>query len=90
MPVELEKQNLEMHVELQALRDKAVNESLDLIEDKIKNLVAELKELRELLDDMKDDRNHQLLKWGTAIIAALFSALGMLIIKLLAPLFLGK
>ena len=90
MPNELEKKNLEMHVELEALRDKTANDFLLVIEAKIKTLIEEIKELRELVDDMKDERTNQLIKWGTAIIGALFTALGLLILKILVPALLSK
>ena len=90
MPIELEKKNLEMHVELEALREETINDSLDAIEKKIEKIIEDHKELRQLLDDIKDDRANQLVKWGTAIIVTLFSALGLLFLKILVPAILSK
>jgi hypothetical protein len=90
MPIDLEKKNLEMHVELQALRDQTHNDALEAIEKKVEELVAAHKELKQLVDDMKEDRNNQLIKWGTAIIVALFSALGALLLKVIVPIIMAK
>lgn len=90
MPIDLEKKNLEMHVELQALRDTTTNDALDEIEKKIEEIILAQKELKRLVDDMKDDRNNQLIRWGTAIIVTLFSALGLLFLKILVPAILSK
>ena len=90
MPTDLEKKNLEMHVELSALRDQTHSEALETIEKKISELVEAHKELKELVDDMKDERTYQLIKWGTAIIVTLFSALGLLFLKILVPALLSK
>jgi hypothetical protein len=90
MPIDLEKKNLEMHVELQALRDQTSNEAVAAIEKKIEELVLAHKELKQLVDDMKEDRNNQLIRWGTAIIVTLFSALGLLFLRILVPALLSK
>jgi hypothetical protein len=90
MPVELEKRNLEMHVELEALREKTVDEALSALDEKIEDIVEGLKSLKQVVDDMKEDRNNQLIKWGTAIIVTLFSALGILFLRILIPAMLSK
>ena len=90
MAIELEKKNLEMHVELEALREKTTDDALSAIEEKIANILTEFKELKQIVDNMKDDRNNQLIRWGTAIIVALLSALGLLIMRLIIPAVLTK
>jgi cell division protein FtsB len=97
MPLELEKKSLAMHVEFDAMRQKATDEEIEkqekttedalhAIQSKIDELFAAQKELKALIDEMKEDRNEQLIKWGTAIIVALFSALCGLLLKILLPL----
>jgi hypothetical protein len=90
MPTDLEKRNLEMHVELQALRDQTTNDALQAIEKKIEDLVSSFKELKQMVDEMKDDRNDQLIKWGTAIIVTLLGALGALFLKIIIPALISK
>ena len=90
MPIELEKKNLEMHVELEALREKTTEDALATIEKKIENIINDYKAVKQIVDDMKEDRNNQLIKWGTAIIFALLSALGLLILRIVIPAALSK
>lgn len=85
MPIELEKKSLEMHVELDAMRQKSTDEALEEITKKIDELFELHKELKQMVDDMKDERNDQLIKWGTAIIVGLFSALSALLLKIIIP-----
>lgn len=100
-PLESEKKNLEMHVELQALRDEAVRAQLEDLQNKIETLIKSTDQLREMLDEVKEDlrtsieeikdeRNNQLIKWGSAIIVTLVSALGLLFLRVILPLILGK
>lgn len=79
-----------MHVELQALRDQATNESIEAIEKKIEEVIQAHKELKQLVDDMKEQRNNQLINWGIAIIVALFGALSALFIKIIIPALMSK
>ncbi|VVC05567.1 Uncharacterised protein [uncultured archaeon] len=87
---DLEKKNLEVHVEKQELRDQAINEALLDIERKIVDLVEANKELKKMIDEDRENRSNQLIKWGAAIIAALVSALGMLFIRLIMPSLIGR
>lgn len=97
MPAELEKKSLEMHVEMDQLRQEVTDDRIDTLENttesklaaiekKLEELVELQKELKKLVDDMKDDRNDQLIKWGTAIIVALFSALAAIFLKIIVPI----
>ena len=90
MPTEMEKKNLEVHVELSTLREQLQDDTFKTLEKKIEELVTTYKELKTLVDEIKDERTNQLIKWGTAIIVALFSALGMLFLKILVPALLSK
>ena len=65
-----ERKSLEVHVELSELRDKTRKEAYESLENKVKELTIALQDIKDLLADMKDERNKQLIKWGTAIIAA--------------------
>ena len=89
-PIETEKKNLEMHVELQAMRDTAILAEIEDLHSKITDLTESVKELKQLVDDLKDGRNNQLIKWGSAIIVTLISAIGLILLKVVFPMIIGK
>lgn len=89
-PVELEKKNLEMHVELGALRDQAIKDDIHDLKAKIEALEKMVADLKEVVEEMKDDRNSQLIKWGSAIILTLISALGMIFLRVFIPMLMNK
>jgi chromosome segregation ATPase len=88
--VEQEKTNLTFHVELDRLRLEKTNEEVSEIKKKVNELVSDIAELKELVIEMRDDRNNQLIKWGTAIIVSLVSALGLLFLRIIVPALIGK
>lgn len=68
----------------------ARKEAMAALEKKISDLEDSLQELRDLINEIKDERYKQLIKWGTAVIATLVSALGLLILKILIPIIMSK
>ena len=100
-PVNLEKTNLEIHVEMSKLRDTRMQEDINeskkehaelkkLITDLTDKLSSDIKEVANDLAVMKEDRNNQLIKWGTAIILSLISALGLIGLRIILPAILAK
>jgi len=87
--LETEKANLELHVELDAMRDIEIRKDITNIEEKLADIEEKLEKLATLLNDMEKQRNNQLIKWGTTIIGALISAISMLILKVLLPLIIN-
>lgn len=90
MSNDLEKKSLEMHVELDAIRYETTKEAREELVKKIEELIIAHKELKKIVDDMKEDRNNQLIRWGTAIIVTLFSSLGLLFLRILVPIIMSK
>jgi phage shock protein A len=78
---EIEKENLEAHVELCAERYKSLEDKLDTVEEKVDHLEEVVFEIRDSLNDMNNRRSSQLLTWGGSIIAALLGACAWLIAK---------
>ena len=72
---DIEKKNLEAHVELCAERYRHLETKLETVEDKIGGLDRVIREVHDMLASMKDRRNNQLITWGIGIIAALVAAL---------------
>jgi hypothetical protein len=89
-PIDSEKKNLEMHVELSALREEAIHEVLDDHNEQLKELKESDEKLNSRINTVEENRNNQLIRWGMAIIVALLTTLGAIILKVLIPLFLGK
>lgn len=89
-PTELEKNNLEVHVELADMRERSIHAELDAHAEDIHNLKLVDVDLGSRIDAIEDNRNNQVIRWGSAIIVALLTTLGAIILKVLIPLFLGK
>ena len=118
-PTEIEKQDLEVHVEMAAMRKQQCQihfgaiatqiedlhnhidgkfEELDIQIDKRKDTfekeIERVDHIIELIkiefDSLKEDRNKQVISWGTAIIAMLLSSIGILLIQFIFPLLTGK
>jgi hypothetical protein len=72
---DIEKKNLEAHVELCAERYRHLETKLETVEGKIGGLDRVIREVHDMVASMKDRRNNQLITWGIGIIAALVAAL---------------
>lgn len=81
---EIEKKSLEAHVELCAERYRHLETKLETVENKIIDLGNLIKELHDMISDLKDKRENQLIGWGTAIIVMLVAALGWFFVHFLA------
>lgn len=90
MAIESEKKNLEMHVELDALRATAIIQDITQLKEAIQNILDSMQELEKKIEDMQTDRNNQLIKLGGAIIVTLVSALGMLVLRVIFPMLMSK
>jgi len=89
-PTDVEKKNLEMHVELSALREEQLWGEIEANTKDINTLKEIDNDLYSRLEDIIRTRNSQIIRWGGAIILALIGALGTLIIRVLIPLFMSK
>lgn len=86
---DIEKKNLEAHVELCAERYKNLDNKLDTVERRVtdveKKLDAKMRSVEDVLDEIKkmivamqQKRNNQLISWGVGIITTLLSIIGFL------------
>lgn len=86
---DIEKKNLEAHVELCAERYKNLDNKLDTVERRVTNVEKKLDmkmyavetildEIKEMIGAMQQKRNNQLISWGVGIITTLLSIIGFL------------
>ena len=70
---DIEKKNLEAHVELCAERYNQLEARFEHVENKIGNLDALLREVHDMVQRMSEKRTDQLIGWGVGIIGALLA-----------------
>ena len=86
---DIEKKNLEAHVELCAERYKSLDGKLDSVErrvteverkldTKMNAVEAALDEIKSMIVSMQQKRNNQLISWGIGIITTLLTIIGFL------------
>jgi hypothetical protein len=90
VPTDIEKKNLEAHVELCAERYKNLDEKLGTVEKKVFDVEKKLElkmaavelvldEIKKLIQNTQQKRNNQLISWGVGIITTLVSAISFLL-----------
>lgn len=79
---DIEKENLEAHVELCAERYKQLNVKLDSLDNKVTAMESMVSEIKNSLSEANDKHNRQLITIGTGIILSLIGAIITLIIAL--------
>lgn len=82
-PTDIEKVNLEAHVELCAERYKSLEEKMDQVNQRISILEKHVIAIKEGINNKTTGINKQLLAIATTIIAALLTANVTLIINLI-------
>lgn len=86
---DIEKKNLEAHVELCAERYKSLDGKLDSVERRVTQVEkkldakmnaveAALDEIKSMIVSMQQKRNNQLISWGIGVITTLLSIIGFL------------
>lgn len=78
---DIEKKNLESHVELCAERYKYLEEKLDTVETKVTTLQEVIREVHDMIQNMSQRRNDQIIAWGTAIIGGLVATVTWLVVN---------
>lgn len=76
--LEIEKQNLPIHVELCKDRYLQFSKQLEDLGERMRAIETTLTEMKELINEKQDSRQNQIIGWGTGIIAALVGAVGFL------------
>lgn len=78
---EIEKHNLEAHVELCAERYRFLEEKLETLEGKIEATNLVVREVHDMIQNMSRRRNDQLIGWGVAVIGGLIATVGYILIE---------
>ena len=81
MAVELEKQNLETHVELCALRYSNLENKLNNLEEKVEKLEEHMVFIRDRLSTAPNSANKTLITIGTTIMGVLISGIIILLVN---------
>jgi hypothetical protein len=76
---DIEKKNLEAHVELCAVRYKFIEEKLDAVDDQLVKLATAIGDVKTMMQHMSEKRNTQLISWGLGIMALKVSIIGYLL-----------
>lgn len=79
-PTDIEKKNLEAHVELCAERYKFLETKLIAVESKIEIIGKTVEEMHDMIHDMAEKRNNQLINWGVGIIGTLTVIIAYLLV----------
>ena len=79
---DIEKENLEAHVELCAERYKQLNLKLDNLDTKVSSMETMITDIRSSLSEANDKHNRQLITIGTGIILSLIGAIITLLVAL--------
>lgn len=80
---EIEKESLETHVELCALRYENLKENLITVRDDVSSIKDDLKALKDALEEKSSASTDKLFHVGTYIIGGLLTVCGTLVFKLL-------
>ena len=70
---DIEKKNLEAHVELCAERYNQLEARFENVDSKISHLETLLREVHDMVQRMSEKRTDQLIGWGVGIIGALLA-----------------
>ena len=79
---DIERENLEAHVELCAERYKQLNMKLDSVDNKVTAMEGMISEIKNSLAEANDKHNRQLITIGTGIILSLIGAIITLLVAL--------
>lgn len=77
-PTDIEKKNLEAHVELCAERYRALETKLEDIDNKICALEKLAKEVHNCVHSINEKYNDRVIRWGGSIIMILLGIIGWL------------
>ena len=78
MSTEIEKESLEAHVELCSERYNTLHDKFNAVNERLDKHEGMLTEIRTAVITNDQNRNKQVIKWGTGVIAVLVSTLGTL------------
>ena len=76
MSTKIEKESLEAHVELCSERYNTLHNKFDAVNERLDKHEGMLTDIRDAVITNDQNRNKQVIKWATGIIAVLVSTLG--------------
>ena len=76
MSTKIEKESLEAHVELCSERYNTLHNKFDAVNERLDKHEGMLTDIRDAVVTNDQNRNKQVSKWGTGVIAVLVSTLG--------------
>lgn len=79
---DIERENLEAHVELCAERYRQLNMKLDSLDNKVTAMEGMISEIKTSLSEANDKHNRQLITIGTSVIVVLIGAIITLLVAL--------
>jgi len=79
---DIERENLEAHVELCAERYRQLNMKLDSLDNKVTAMEGMISEIKTSLSEANDKHNRQLITIGTSVIVVLLGAIITLLVAL--------
>ena len=79
---DIEKENLEAHVELCAERYKQLNMKLDSLGDKVSAMEGMISDIKNSLSEANDKHNRQLITIGSGLILTMLGAIITLLVHL--------
>jgi len=79
---EIEKENLEAHVELCAERYKNLNEKLETLDNRMNKIETLIVELKQSVEKAPNESNKTIIAIGTTIIGAMIGAVITLVVHL--------
>ena len=80
-PTQIERENLEAHVELCAERYGALESKLNSVESKVTTLESSIEEIKSMIIHLDRRRSTQLITWAGAAITMLIGVIGWLLTK---------
>ena len=80
---DIEKENLEAHVELCAERYKTLHDKFDAVNHRLDKQDTMLGEIRSAVITNDQTRSRQVFAWGGSVIAILISAIGVLAVMII-------
>jgi len=81
---DIEKKNLETHVELCAQRYKFLEQKLETVEQKVTGLETVIREVHDMVQALAEKRNDQIIGWGMGIIGTLGAVIAWLVMTYVA------
>lgn len=78
-PTNLERKNLETHVELCSERYKFLESKLESVEEKVTGLEAVIREVHDMIQHMANKRNDQIMAWTGGSLVFLLGVIGWLL-----------